>query len=190
MKSRMLNNIKMSMERNRYMIPLSLWLKESGIVSACHTVEYSIKRKYMRAEYDQFILYYKKYEKEFAEVCTIVADEKSKKVYKAVIEVRSGRNIFALKKLMDFPQYFPKDIIKNEYFKDDGCFVDGGGYSGDTVLEYIKHSNYKYKCIYTWEPDPQNLKYLRKNIESLKNVKVIERGMWSKCTTLTFSETV
>ena len=122
----------------------------------------------------------------FKDIKQILADEKSRETYDALIKVKTGENIYALKNLMVFPQYFPKDIIKENCFDPNGCFVDGGGYSGDTVLEFIKRSHKIYKAIYTWEPDNNNLKYLRRNIKGLRDVVVVEKGMWDKATTLTF----
>lgn len=43
-----------------------------------------------------------------------------------------------------------------------GVYIDCGAYNGDTVLEYAAFTNREYKKIYAFEPDPENLKKLKK----------------------------
>lgn len=66
--------------------------------------------------------------------------------------------------------------------------IDGGAFIGDTILYFKKI--YPDCEILAFEPDPDNLKYLYKNLEenSLDSIKVIEKGLYNRGGSLSFSE--
>lgn len=74
-----------------------------------------------------------------------------------------------------FNLYFPKEIIK--YNKGE-VFVDCGACYGDTALSFIKHCP-QYNSIVAFEPDKYNIVYLTKNLKKLKNVSIIQAGVYS-----------
>ena len=179
-----LNTIKMNMERNRFLLPLSLWIKKTGLISYIHKIEWIVNDQIFSST--EFIHYYNDNKALFDEVLDNLSDDISKKTYEAVISVKCGNSPSELSRLIVFPQYFPKDIITSRCYRNTGCFIDGGGYSGDTVIEFVKHSNKNYKSIFTWEPDEKNLFSLKKNTKAIRDVIIIEKGMYSKETTLVF----
>lgn len=70
-------------------------------------------------------------------------------------------------------------------------FVDGGAYTGDTILSLIKaFGKGKDYCkkIYAWEPDPVNCEKLRRHCKKYKNIEILPYGLWSEKTVLAFSD--
>ncbi|WP_049945709.1 FkbM family methyltransferase [Butyrivibrio sp. LC3010] len=86
-------------------------------------------------------------------------------------------------------QYFEKGIIapvQNE------VFVDGGAYDGATCDRFIEWCSGNYNSIYAFEPDKRNYERLNKKVKDnnllMPKMHLINRGLWSKETTLSFSE--
>lgn len=65
-------------------------------------------------------------------------------------------------------------------------FLLKGGYTGDTIEAFYKYTNGRYKKIYTWEPDKDNIVIMKKNICNYHNVEVVPMGMWNERRTLHF----
>lgn len=65
-------------------------------------------------------------------------------------------------------------------------FVDCGAYTGDTILQYAKFTNAKYKKIYAFEPNKEFLKNLKKNVKLLHHVEIVKKGTWNQNTILNF----
>jgi FkbM family methyltransferase len=55
--------------------------------------------------------------------------------------------------LLNTDEYFPEGIIN---LTNNECFVDGGGFNGDTVREFIKRSSGNFDHIFSFEPDKKN----------------------------------
>jgi len=70
----------------------------------------------------------------------------------------------ALSVLADEHQYFPESLFQ---LAPGDVFLDAGGYTGDTALSILKHTQGKFKEIHTFEPDPQNYAQLCANIAVL-----------------------
>lgn len=71
-------------------------------------------------------------------------------------------------------QYFD-EVIK---FSENEVFLDVGGMDGGTSCIFAKHVNNKYKKIYVFEPDKQNIEKIKNNSEfqNLHNAEVLELG--------------
>ncbi|ONI42722.1 hypothetical protein AN639_12065 [Candidatus Epulonipiscium fishelsonii] len=84
---------------------------------------------------------------------------------------------------------------ENQYFdsivklSSNEIFVDLGAFDGGTSIEFAKRTDYTYKQIYIFEPDPLNYEKTLRNINNsnLKNVQIFKIGGWSKKDTLNFS---
>ncbi|MCU0849125.1 MAG: FkbM family methyltransferase [Spirochaetes bacterium] len=128
--------------------------------------------------------YIKKHEKEFGRVYELLNDDLSKKTYTDFINSKLNNNYEYLHDFF-YEQYFLKDLIT---VSDDEVFVDGGAFTGDTLLSYIKNFGNRYQKYYAFEPGT-GLPGLRKLIEkeNIKNVTIIEKGLWSKQDVLHFS---
>ena len=83
-------------------------------------------------------------------------------------------------------QYFGPDFVSpaaNE------IYVDAGSFDGDSIRGFIEFCEGTYKKIYAMEPDPANMKLMRKYIEDnrIKNINPVAKGAWSEKSILRFS---
>ncbi len=85
--------------------------------------------------------------------------------------------------------YFNTDIVD---LSNNEIIVDCGAYNGDSATEFIracqKH-NVTYKHIYCFEPEPSMFLDLSKNMASYSNITMINSGLWTHSTTLSFANT-
>ena len=85
----------------------------------------------------------------------------------------------------NLPQYF-NDLTGP--FSDDIVFVDGGGYIGDTLEQFIAYANNQFKSYYLFEPDSLLLAKARK-ISSDKRIHYICKGLHSEAGDSFFTST-
>ena len=112
-------------------------------------------------------------------------DEKSREVYYNVIAFKLTGKIDYLKKITTTPHEAYKNILKLGY---DECYVDLGAFTGDTIEEFLSHTNRRYKKIYAVEPNSRNFRKLTENAAELENCKLINAAAWSEETTLVFNK--
>ncbi len=117
-------------------------------------------------------------------ICGLLEDERSKVVYKAVVEFRQTHR-WRDKAVVDSfkEQYFAKEIVK---ISDDEVFVDCGAYTGDTALLFKKKVGGRYKKIICFEPDHFNYKMLM--AKKIKRLIAFNAGVWDKTDDLCFNE--
>lgn len=118
-------------------------------------------------------------------VYSLLADDRSKEVYKAVIEFKITGDICCLKRVHTEPSEAYESIIMPN---DSEVFVDLGAYTGDTVAEFISHTSGKFKHIYACEPNKRNFRKLTENTVGLENITLINAAAWDCDTTLVFSK--
>ena len=110
----------------------------------------------------------------------ILADEKSREIYKAVIGYRIHRkplrkNVYSLN-----DQYFPKDVLS---IGDREIFIDCGAFVGDTINNLFvtaKRINKKIEKIVAFEPEHRNCILLKKYYSNDERVISIEAGVSDK----------
>ena len=122
------------------------------------------------------------------QVREILADEASKKVLDARIEVYETGNITSLQNIKtDSVQYFNEDILT---LSDNELFIDLGAYKGDTIESFIQHVKGKYKKIIAFEPDQETMLSLNHYIleNNINNVVVYKLATWNKKEVLKFRE--
>lgn len=100
-------------------------------------------------------------------------DEKSRDTFNKLIHMRQYYEVSDIPQYNYFDQYFPQDII---HFDQDEVFIDGGGFTGDTLLKFRKLCP-NYKRIITFEPDEKNILHMKKKCKNVKNLKIIEAGI-------------
>jgi FkbM family methyltransferase len=82
--------------------------------------------------------------------------------------------------------------IDRQYFEDflplaDGdVFVDGGGYDGQTTLQFAAW-NKAYRKIYYFEPTPAMMDISRRRLAGLRDVHLIQKGLFSRKDRLRFN---
>jgi len=115
----------------------------------------------------------------------LLEDEESKKIYFGLINKRCRCETDIGVYKSGGIQYFDDEIIK---LSENEIFIDGGGYNGDTVTQFIKSSKGKYNKIYCFEPNPGIYKWLTDNTREIKNLTLYEKGLYSRSERLRFSD--
>ncbi|MGA2405361.1 MAG: FkbM family methyltransferase [Bacteroidales bacterium] len=129
--------------------------------------------------------YIRKHIKKFEAVYHSLSDEQSKKTYIGFINTKITHNSDLLG-TFNKDQYFCEDIVK---LSNNEVFVDGGAFTGDTLLPFIEKTNGRFYKYYAFEPDAENaskLKDLIKGID-ISGIASIQKGLWSKPEILRFS---
>lgn len=103
--------------------------------------------------------YFDEHRAEFEEVYSLLADERSKKLYEDIIRYKISGDISYLSEI-DKEEEYMQDILGAERFS---SFVDAGAYRGDTAIAQMKYSP-KLKKIYAVEPDHKTYKRLCESI--------------------------
>lgn len=122
----------------------------------------------------------------FCAVHGLFCDELSRQTYAAFINSKLGGTAGYLDEVWRKEQYFPKGIIG---LSGSEVFVDGGAYTGDTLLTFMRLSGGKYAKCYAFEPDPANAAKLNATVakRGLRDVNVVGKGLWSKAAALPFA---
>lgn len=108
--------------------------------------EYNYSKKVICGSYFKYptAFEYDLLEENIDEIKSWMYDEKSKNIVDAILYKRKN-HIFDYSDICEDNQYFVEDIVPKD---EDAVFVDGGAYDGDTIEQFIKIQNGKYKYIY------------------------------------------
>jgi FkbM family methyltransferase len=122
----------------------------------------------------------------FDEAHDLLADDLSRATFQAFLKAKLGENAEALADVSRKEQYFPKDIIK---LTDQEIFVDGGAYTGDTLLTFMRLTSGRCARACAFEPDPATAQKLKATVAKrvLLNVSVRNKGLWSAPARLPFA---
>ena len=126
------------------------------------------------------------HKEQFEAVHGMFRDELSQKTYAAFLNSKLGGDAGALYDVWRRDQYFPEDIIG---LTEREVFVDGGAYTGDTLLAFIRKTKNKYARCCAFEPGPENAAKLRAlaGRQGFRDVLVIDKGLWSRAEVLRFA---
>ncbi len=116
-------------------------------------------------------------------------DDKSRDVMDNILKARITNNIEYIEKAFSPNQYF-NEITR---LTDNECFVDAGAYTGDTIIEFLEHVNYKYNKIYAFEPSDSIFKQLSENISNVQNnntINVYKNALFSSTKQLNFNDSL
>lgn len=121
----------------------------------------------------------------FKRTFTLLADDYSKRIFYERINFCISLNSSYLTPLKSkSPQYFESEIIN---LSEDEVFIDGGAYTGDTVEEFLRQTNGKYKKIYSFEPEEIKRYEFLKKFSSMKDISFQPFGLWNKKDVLRFN---
>jgi FkbM family methyltransferase len=137
-------------------------------------------------EFSQFnYKYLKLHAAEFEAVYSYLNDETSKKAYTGFINTKLTHNSKYLGTYHN-DQYFCEDIVK---ISENEIFVDGGAFTGDTLIPFIEKSRGKFSKYYAFEPDVQNASSLKSLISKIgiSGIEFMQKGLWNKSDVLKFS---
>lgn len=122
------------------------------------------------------------------ELKNLLSDQKSKDIVDAIVEKRKMGEI-------DYSDIC--EFKKSEYFLDEfwtpetnEVFIDGGGYTGDTIEEFIFWTRGRYKRIYSYEPQEDKYQFIREKLCTYagnEKIRLFNAGLWSEQTVLGFS---
>jgi FkbM family methyltransferase len=120
------------------------------------------------------------------QLCESFEDEKSKKSIEAYLNSQISRDRRFLLPYIETPQYFTLGPMK---LRHDEMFVDCGAYDGDTIRDFLRVVDRRYRRIFAFEPDVVSFASLRKYIldEYLENIEVVALGAYDCKTELRFS---
>ncbi len=124
----------------------------------------------------------RKNQEEIKKAYSLLADEKSKKVYENIIMYKlSGKLDYLFDIETDKAEIF--DIIDVKNAK---TYLDLGAYNGDTVVEFIE-INPNYNGIIAVEPDAKNFRKLKSNTENIGHITLINAGITDTSGQMPFS---
>lgn len=124
--------------------------------------------------------YYIERKKDFKMLSQALEDDYSKKSLDAFLYAKLEEDSTYLYPYVVTPQYFFKQDMWE--IRDEEVLVDGGAFTGDSIQDFLRLTNFKYKKIYALEPDMNNAKKLSDFIMSsgLKEIHLISQGLYSQ----------
>ena len=114
-------------------------------------------------------------------------DQHSKDSFVAYLMSKTRQDMKYLPAIFDKIQYFPKGLFE---LNGNESYFDCGAFTGDTIAEFLKATGGGYDHIWAAEPDSSNYSELMQYIEneSLKNVDIVNKGIYSHAGKLPFQE--
>ena len=106
----------------------------------------------------------------------LLSDDFSKKVFLKSLEFLYTGDPFILKEI----ETSKDDAYTLLDLSDCENYLDLGAYNGDTVCEFINHTE-GYSSITAVEPNPKNFEKLIENTKDLRSFKAINKGISDKC---------
>ena len=118
-----------------------------------------------------------------------LSDQHSREVFSAIITrvFDSDDNILAMANVCGQNQYFPADIVK---LSEHECFADIGGFDGDTIKDFIIHTQGKFDHIFSFEMNEINYRLLSDNVKKIpqkEKIKIFNLGAWDNECDITYS---
>jgi len=118
-----------------------------------------------------------------------LSDDKSRSVFQAILARVLDKNASTslMPEICENQQYFPSDII---HLTEDEIFVDIGAYDGDTIRDFVGHTEGHFKKVYSFELDAINFKALQKNVEPMPckdRIAIFNIGIWDVAQEITYS---
>jgi FkbM family methyltransferase len=117
---------------------------------------------------------------QYARLCRMLADERSRATLDAVIAYRLTLNPLYLRDVVDWNLYGALSL------DDDEVYVDCGTYNGDSIQLFSEHVKGKYKKVYGFEPDKATFKVLSARFGDNARVELVNAGVYSSSGALGF----
>ena len=135
---------------------------------------------------DDFEDDFKKNHNKYLQTYNLLKDKKSKEIFTKIIDFKISYDYAFMEGFTNnhTEQYFDKELIPNIK---NICFVDGGGYVGDTTSEVIKNFP-DFKKIYLIEPISENIRIAKRELGHFRNIEFLICGVSNKKETLYFNE--
>lgn len=153
-----------------------------GLDKVCIRLMYKWFERHPTEKMRKSVEYFKIHEDDIVRIEEYLADDKSKRIWRQMIEFRQTMN-YKHHPGMECDQYFVKDIVK---MSEQEIFIDCGGYDGLTSLDFIGRVHGKYEKIIIFEPDNKCYSRIQKNMPNDKRIQVIPKGVWDREDALSF----
>ncbi|MDR0992553.1 MAG: FkbM family methyltransferase [Ruminococcus sp.] len=131
--------------------------------------------------------FYEKHREEIAEAEKLFCDEKSRRLYKNIIDYKISGDISFLENDSDSAGDIIKEAASEKAERGELVYADLGAYDGDTVRLFAEH--FPYKKIYAFEPNEKNFRKLCDKTKHLSNIEYINKAAWDKTEEIAFSDT-
>ena len=121
---------------------------------------------------------------EIEKAYSLLADERSREVYRGVLDFRRSGKLEILQATFDDKNTVMRDILHFDSYK---IAADVGAYNGDTAEELLILSP-QIEKIFSFEPDRRNYRKLCAFAESKPEVIPVNAAAWNTDTTLIFDD--
>ncbi len=126
----------------------------------------------------------RKYSENIKKAYSLLSDERSKEVFRGVIDFRRTGRLDILQSTSDAPDTVLEELLHFDQYRIIG---DIGAYNGDTAEEILNRCPHAEK-IYSLEPDRRNFRKLSAFAEGKEKVIPINAAAWNEGTTLFFDD--
>ena len=116
--------------------------------------------------------------------CEALADERSREVFRGVVEFRRTGRLDVLLRTQDDREGVMRELLHLDDYK---VAVDAGAYDGDTACELVELCPH-IERIYAFEPDRRNFRKLCAYAEGEGRVLPINAAVWKESATLVFDD--
>ncbi len=100
-------------------------------------------------------------------------------------KIRGIEHIYDKYPVLSGKKYFESPCIPS--LGDNTILIDAGCHHGQTIEKFIKITNNRYKNIYAFEPDLENLKICKENFND-ERIIYSDRAIYNKCMNAKFSD--
>ena len=123
---------------------------------------------------------------ELEAACAALADERSREVFRGVLEFRRTGRWDVLKSTEDDPDEIKASLLHFDQYE---RVVDAGAYDGDTAREWVERCP-RLQRVWAFEPDRRNFRKLQAyaSEETRASVLPVQAALWSEETTLRFDD--
>lgn len=173
---RILGNIMCELIDSDYFAWVAWLIRYVGVTKIAHCIYDYEFRKNNKKELEACKNYFRGNIKGIKNVINLLADDKSIKTYENILKYKATHERKYLRtKIISKNQYFPRDIIS---LSTNEVFVDGGGYTGDTMKVFFSKVGI-CKKYFAFEPETKNFEKLKKRSAQFQNVKIYKIGLGS-----------
>ncbi len=116
------------------------------------------------------------HEKDFQDLFSLLADDKSKEVLLKRLNFLISRERSYMTDIRTPNQYFEKGLINLSH---EEIFIDLGAFDGDSIRSFILACEGKYKKIYALEPENENYNKLINCCKDYSNIAIFKAGAWN-----------
>ena len=128
--------------------------------------------------------YEREHQAQLEAACAALADERSREVFRGVVEFRRTGRLDVLLRTQDDREQVMRELLHLNDYK---VAIDAGAYDGDTARELVELCPH-IERIYAFEPDRRNFRKLCTYAEEEGRVKPINAAVWNQTTTLIFDD--